>query len=80
MVAHRNAAQAMPEIVHGENALLGDSASEIAQLVAAACADTALRRRIGAAGYRTFRDSFTAERVAPKITAACRDALRAKAA
>ncbi len=71
VVAHRNAAQAMPEIVHGENALLGDSIAEIADLIAEAAGDAALRRKLGAGGYQTFQDHFTASHVADRITVAC---------
>lgn len=58
VIAHRNIALAMPEVVHGENALLGETADEIAASLAAVLEDTALRRRIGDAGRRTFERVF----------------------
>lgn len=58
LVAHRNMAVAMPEIVHGENALLGETAAEFADNVVAALADDALRERIGEAGRRTWEREF----------------------
>lgn len=67
VVAHRDAALSMPEIVNDENALLGSSMAEIADLVARSLSDQALRRRIGEAGYETFRTLFTAESVARSI-------------
>jgi glycosyltransferase involved in cell wall biosynthesis len=67
VVAHTDAALSMPEIVHGENALLGTSAQQIAAHVQALIADSALRRRIGEGGYATFRSCFMADRVAPQI-------------
>lgn len=67
IVAHRDAALSMPEIVHDENALLGSSMAEIADLVLRALSDQALRRRIGEAGYETYRTLFTAESVARSI-------------
>ena len=72
VVAHRNAALTMPEIVHGKNALLGGSPAEIADLIASAAADPVLRRRLGEGGYQTFRENFTAEHVATRIAAECR--------
>jgi hypothetical protein len=67
VLAHADAALSMPEIRHGENALLGGSIAEIAALAVAAIGDAALRRRIGGAGYDTFNDVFTADKVAPTI-------------
>jgi hypothetical protein len=67
VLAHADASLSMPEIRHGENALLGDSIAAIAALAAEAIGDAALRRRIGSAGYDTFNDVFTADKVAPTI-------------
>lgn len=67
VVAHCDAALSMPEIRHNENALLGNDASEIADLVALAMTDAALRRRLGEAGYETFVKLFTAPTVARSI-------------
>jgi glycosyltransferase involved in cell wall biosynthesis len=58
LVAHRNMALAMPEIVHGQNALLGESGEEIADHISAALSDDDLRRRIGEEGRRTFEREF----------------------
>jgi hypothetical protein len=51
-------ARAMPEIVHGENALLGSTGEELAAQAAAACRDDALRRRIVEGGKRTWEREF----------------------
>jgi glycosyltransferase involved in cell wall biosynthesis len=67
VIAHQDAALSMPELVHGHNALLGGSAREIAELIVQARTDAALRRRIGDAGYRTYRDHFKAENVAQDV-------------
>ncbi len=69
VVAHRDAALSMPEIVHGENALLGANAAEIAGLVSEALDNQPLRRRIGQRGYETFRERFSADVVAARILA-----------
>jgi glycosyl transferase family 1 len=58
LIAHRNMALAMPEVVHGENALLGQTGEEIAELVAQALSDEDLRARIAAGGRQTFRQKF----------------------
>jgi hypothetical protein len=67
VVAHRDAALSMPEMVSGENCLLGGSATEIAELVAAAARNFGLRRRLGNAGYATFAEKFTARPVVDEI-------------
>jgi len=58
LVAHVDMARAMPEIVHGENALLGSTGEELAEQVARACRDDALRRRIVEGGKRTWEREF----------------------
>ena len=60
-------ARAMPEIVHGENALLGSTGEEIAEHVAAACRDETLRRRIIEGGRRTWEREFRPEVVVERI-------------
>lgn len=67
VIAHRNASLAMPEIEHGKNALLGDSAAEIADLIATAAGDSKLRSTIGEGGWSTYKQLFTADRVATDI-------------
>jgi len=58
LVAHEGIALAMPEIVHGENALLGSSAEELAGHLAAVVRDRKLRRQLGDAGHATFQRWF----------------------
>ena len=60
-------ARAMPEIVHGENALLGSTGEEIAEHVVAACRDETLRRRIIEGGRRTWEREFRPEVVVERI-------------
>ena len=54
LVAHTNMAVAMPEIVHGENALLGATGKEIAEHVATMCRNPELRRTIVEGGRQTW--------------------------
>ncbi|BBO04188.1 MULTISPECIES: glycosyltransferase family 4 protein [Bradyrhizobium] len=67
VIAHRDVSLSMPEIRHGENALLGCDASDIADLIARAGQDHALRNQIGSAGWETYLTKFRAETVAARI-------------
>ena len=58
VVAFRDCCEAMPEIVNGQNALLGNTAEEVASLVAKALKDRDLRRRIGRGGIETLKNKF----------------------
>jgi hypothetical protein len=69
VVAHRDAALSMPEMISGENCLLGGSPAEIADMVAAVARDAGSRRRLGEAGYATFVEKFTAKPVVDQILA-----------
>lgn len=69
VVAHRGMALAMPEIVHGENALLGDTGEEIADQVAVALGDVDVRERIAAGGLATFERAFTPQVVVESVLA-----------
>jgi hypothetical protein len=60
-------------MVSGENCLLGNSAAEIADMIAAVARDPALRRRLGEAGYATFVEKFTARPVVDQIMARIRE-------
>lgn len=59
VVAFRDCRESMPEIEHGLNALLGDTAEEVAALVAKALGDRELRRRIGRGGIETLQQKFS---------------------
>lgn len=67
LVAHRGMARAMPEIVHGENALLGATGEELAEHVAAVCRDDELRRRIVEGGRRTWEREFQPKVVIDRV-------------
>lgn len=58
VVAFQDTALAMPELVHGENILLGKDGEEVAALIAEAGADRSLRRHIGRNALRTLRELF----------------------
>lgn len=69
VVAHRDASLSMPEIRHGENALLGDDSSGVAERIREALSDKGLRLRLGENGYETYVREFSADRVARDIVA-----------
>lgn len=67
LVAHRDSALSMPEIRHGENALLGDDAASIAECIARAAADENLRRTIGEGGLNTYKAHYRSQEVVPRM-------------
>jgi glycosyltransferase involved in cell wall biosynthesis len=67
VVAHCDASLSMPEIKHGQNALLGRDAEEIADLIVSAGRDKSLRQRLGDGGWETYQTQFRAESVASNI-------------
>ena len=64
LIAHKRLADSMPELVHDRNCLLGADAVEIANHIAAAARDPALRARIGEAGRATYEQDYCPSRVA----------------
>jgi hypothetical protein len=64
LIAHRRLADSMPELIGGENCLLGEAPEEIAEMIAAAAADPELRARLGAAARRTYVDCYQPSRIA----------------
>lgn len=67
VIAHTSSALSMPEMKHGYNALLGDTAEEIAILVARVARDVTLRESIGRGGYETFQKYYRSEAVVPRM-------------
>jgi len=67
LIAHRRLADSMPELVHDENCLLGETPGEIAGLIAAAVNDDALRSRIGEAARRTYIERYRPSLIAERL-------------
>ena len=67
IVGHRDVRLSMPELVHRENCLLGESVSEVAGLVREAALHPALRSALGRGALKTFREKFTGRAVVPQI-------------
>jgi Glycosyl transferases group 1 len=58
IVSHRANANGIPELEHGRNALIGDSADELAGQVLRALGDAELRRTLGAGARETYERHF----------------------
>jgi glycosyltransferase involved in cell wall biosynthesis len=69
VAAHASNALGIPELVDGENALLGRTGEELADRILAALRDDALRARIASAGRATFERSFAPPVAAGRIEA-----------
>lgn len=76
MVAHRRIVDSMPEVRHGENALLGETAEEITALTVQAVRDPDLRRRIGEGARATYEAEYHPRAVAAKLAALAAEACR----
>jgi glycosyltransferase involved in cell wall biosynthesis len=61
IVTHEANADGIPELVHGENALLGTDPRTLASEVARAVSDDGLRRRLGAEARATYERFFAPE-------------------
>jgi glycosyltransferase involved in cell wall biosynthesis len=77
-VAHTYNAQAMPEMVHMKNALLGQSPEEIVDCILLAAGNPKLRREIGQAGFETFHQYFLPSVVVHKLLAEMENLLAGK--
>jgi hypothetical protein len=58
LIAHRKLAESMPEVVHGDNALLGSTPAEIAQHLQRATDDPALARTFGEAARQRYLTAY----------------------
>lgn len=67
VVSHRANVQGIPELEHGDNALLGNSGEELARAVLAAISDDGLRTQIGRSGRRTYEAHFAPPVAAGRI-------------
>lgn len=67
VVAFQDCREAMPEIKHGYNTLLGSNPEEVASLVVRALQDRDLRRHIGRGGIETLRQHFYPPTITRKL-------------
>jgi glycosyltransferase involved in cell wall biosynthesis len=73
LIAHEGSGKALPELAHGENALVGDSPEEIAKLVRQACLDRELNRRIRCGGRQIYEEIFSPGALSEKLFAIMSD-------
>lgn len=71
--------EAMPEVVHEHNALLGATADDLVDCIIRAGQDVALRRRLGRHGQETLRASFAPPRVVGHLASDIASLLRDRA-
>jgi len=76
LVVHEGSKEALPELEHGKNALVGASASEIASLVRSACLDKKRNRKLCEGGRDTFDKHFTPLAISKKIIAVMKDVVK----
>jgi glycosyltransferase involved in cell wall biosynthesis len=67
MVVHSKSRHAIPEIAHRENALVGESATEIARLIRQAVTEPELNRQVRRGGRLTYEKHFTPRAVAQAL-------------
>lgn len=68
-VGHAYNSQAIPEIVHMENTLLGETPDQIVEMIVRAGKDRELRRKIADGGWDTFQKHFAPQPVVDKLLA-----------
>jgi hypothetical protein len=69
LIAHRRLAESMPELIHGENCLLGETPEEIAKLIVGAASNASLRKRLAAGARETYVTLYSTRYVAQKLMA-----------
>lgn len=67
VIAHTNSALSMPELEHGKNILLGETADDIVALIKQVVDTPALGEKIGRGGYNTFQEYYMSSKVVPKM-------------
>lgn len=67
LVVHAGSRKAVPEVVPGENVLMGETPQEVAEAIRVAVADPAANERVRRGGRRTYERSFTPDVVAGRV-------------
>jgi glycosyltransferase involved in cell wall biosynthesis len=75
VVAHSANTLGIPELVHGDNALLADDGPGLLDAVLTALAQPDLRVRVGRSGRRTYEATFIPEKAGARIVAALEGAV-----
>ncbi len=67
LIAHAGSREALPELAHGDNALIGTTPDELAELVAQACLDGDLNRKLRQGGRATYENNFSPTALSKKL-------------
>jgi hypothetical protein len=67
VVGFSDSIESMPEIRHGENALMGETPEEVAELIVRAAKDPQLRKRVAAGGMETLQRFFAPPRIVEQM-------------
>lgn len=78
LVAHQKLSASMPEVKNNCNALLGNDAGEILNLLDKACRSSDLRFKLGKQARRTYEEEYQPKAVARKIIKLCQEAIKFK--
>jgi hypothetical protein len=73
VVAHSANTLGIPELVHGENALLADDGQGLGEALLTALSDPRLRERVGRRGRGVYEETFIPEKAGARIVAALED-------
>lgn len=76
LIAHARSRLAIPEVAHGENALLASTGEEAAQMIAAAASDPSLSARIRRGGRETYERYSHPDAVALRLESLLQKAAR----
>jgi glycosyltransferase involved in cell wall biosynthesis len=76
VVAHAANTLGIPELVHGENALLAEDGPGLVDAVTTALADPDFRARLGRNGRRTYETTFSPDKAGARIVSALEAVVR----
>ncbi len=75
LVAHAGSRDAMPELAHGENALIGSTPEELSKLVKRACLDSELNEKLRRGGRASFKENFSPLALSKKLISLMEDVI-----
>ncbi len=75
LIAHTGSREALPELAHGENALIGSTPEELAKLVRHACLDINLNRKLRIGGRTAYEESFSPNALSQKLVSIMEDVI-----
>jgi hypothetical protein len=79
LVVHGNSKHAIPEISHMDNALVGFTSRQIAELVSLAATDANVNARVRLGGRATYEKFFTPKRVGAQLSREMQSLIASKA-